>query len=454
MLLDELKTLVTDENRVTMNETIREQHSKGLSYYAPSMPDVVVYPVSREEVCKIVQYANERKISVVPFGVGSSLEGQIIPTYGGISLDFSMMNRMISIEPDNFLAVVEPGVTRNQLNNELKKHGLFFPVDPGADATIGGMVATNASGTNAVRYGVMRDYVLGLEVVQANGNIMNTGGKVVKSSAGYGLTSLFVGSEGTLGVFTEVTVKLASIPETNIAGKAIFTSIEAAGQTAVDLLKSGVSLGKVELVDEETIAAINDYKNMDYPVAPTLFLEFSDSKAAVQESVAIAKDVIVSEQCLSFQFETDSVEKAKLWEARHHAAFAIIARYPNKGLMSADVCVPISHLTDALVETRRIIEKHHMEAAIFGHVGDGNYHAALPVDQSDPKDIMRVEAVNEQIINYALSKGGTCTGEHGIGLGKKQYLKQEHESALPIMKAIKNTFDPKNILNPGKIFKD
>lgn len=452
MLLNDLKALIGDEKRVTANETIREQHSKGLSYYTPSMPDAVVYPKTREEVCKVAEYANEKRIPIVPYGAGSSLEGQMIPIFGGISLDFSLMNRILSIEPENFLAVVEPGVTRSQLNRELKKHGLFFPVDPGADATIGGMAATNASGTNAVSYGVMRDCVLGLEVVQANGKVLRTGGKALKSSAGYGLNGLFVGSEGTLGIFTEITIRLAGIPETDIAAKAVFTSIEAAGQTAADLLKSGLPLGKVELVDEETIAAINEYKHANYPVAPTLFLEFSGSREAVQESAAIAKAIIEGEHCLSFQIESDSVEKAKLWEARHHAAFAILARYQDKGLMSADVCVPISHLADALVETRRIVDQHGMEAAIFGHVGDGNYHAALPVDPSDPEDVERVENVNKQIIQYALSKGGTCTGEHGIGLGKKQYLQQEHESALPMMKAIKKLFDPNQILNPGKIF--
>lgn len=448
----ELKALINDGKRVTANDAVREQHSKALSYYAPSLPDVVVYPKTRKEVCQIVNYANTHQIPLVPFGAGSSLEGQIIPVDGGISLDFSMMNRILSIEPNNFLAVVEPGVTRNQLNRELKKHGLFFPIDPGADATIGGMTATNASGTNAVRYGVMRDYVLGLEVVQANGHVMRTGGKALKSSAGYGLTNLFVGSEGTLGVFTEITVKLVGIPETDMAAKAIFTSIEAAGQTALKLLKSDLSIGKIELVDEETIAAINDYKNTDYPVAPTLFLEFSGSRAVVEESVVIAKELVEGSDCLSFQFETDSVEKAKLWEARHHAAFAIIARYKNKGIMSADVCVPVAYLPEALVETRRIVEQHQLDAAIFGHVGDGNYHAALPVDASDPEDIQRVEAVNKQIIEYALSKGGTCTGEHGIGLGKKQYLVQEHASAIPMMKEIKKLFDPNHILNPGKIF--
>lgn len=452
MLRNDLQEIIRDVKRVTTNEAIREQHSKGLTYYTPSMPDVVVYPKTRDEVSSILQYANKNRVPIVPFGAGTSLEGQIIPIHGGISLDFTQMNNIMSIEPDNFLAVVQPGVTRNQLNEELKKYGLFFPVDPGADATIGGMAATNASGTNAVRYGVMRDYVLGLEVIQANGNVLKTGGKALKSSAGYGLTGLFVGSEGTLGVFTELIVKLEGIPETEVAAKAVFPSIEAASQAAVGLLKSGVPIGKVELVDEQTIVAINEYKGTDFPVAPTLFLEFSGSQVAVEEAVEVGKSIIEDEGCTSFQFETVSIAKAKLWEARHHAALAIIAKHTGKGLMSADVCVPISELANAIAETRRIVEKHKMDAAIFGHVGDGNYHAALPVNNEDVHDVKRVEAVNEEIISYALSKGGTCTGEHGIGLGKKQYLQHEHESSIPVMKEIKLTFDPNNILNPGKIF--
>jgi D-lactate dehydrogenase (cytochrome) len=451
-LYEDLLERIGDRERVTVNETILEQHSKGIAYHAPRKPDVVVFPKTAAEVSAVLSYANERCIPVTPFGAGSSLEGHVIPVEGGITLDFTMMNEIIEIRPDDFLAIVEPGVTRMQLNQALKKHGLFFPVDPGADATIGGMAATNASGTNSVKYGVMRDQVLGLEVVLADGTIIHTGGLAVKSSAGYDLTGLFVGSEGTLGAFTRIIVRLQGIPEATNAIKVSFPTLAEAAQAAAAILKAGVSPGKIELVDEQTIDAVNQYKKTDYPVKPTLFIELSGSAASIQDGTALVKELCAAENAVSFEVEDDSVARAKLWEARHHAAFAIQAAYPGKAMLSTDVCVPISKLPGAIAETRKLVDEYGMTAAIFGHVGDGNYHTVLAFDPNDAEETKRIEEVNARIVRYALSHGGTCTGEHGIGIGKRQFLYEEHRDSVPFMKGIKQLFDPNGIMNPGKIF--
>lgn len=451
-LYDELLRIVGDCERVSVNEAVLEQHSKGLAYHAARLPDVVVFPTSKDEVSRVIRFANEHDIPVVPFGAGTSLEGHFIPVNGGISLNFSLMNQIVSVRPDDFIVVVQPGVTRNQLNQALKKHGLFFPIDPGADASIGGMAATNASGTNSVKYGVMRDQVLGLEVVMADGSIKRTGGYSYKSSAGYNLTGVFVGSEGTLGVFTEITLKLQGIPEAISDVKATFPTIEAAGRAAMLLLKAGLPLGKIELVDQKTIRAVNAYKNTTYREEPTLFMEFSGSGPDVEYSIALAKEIVIEEQCQSFEFENDSLKRAQLWEARHHVAFAILAANPGMGMMATDVCVPLSELTNALKHTREVVEEHGIDAAVFGHVGDGNYHAVLPVNPNDEEQRKVVDEVHRKIVRFALSKGGTCTGEHGIGTGKKSFLLEEHGDSVPLMAGIKTTFDPKNILNPGKIF--
>jgi len=451
-LYAELLSVVGDMERVTVNESILEQHSKGISYHAPQLPDVVVFPVSKEEVQQIARFANEHLIPIVPFGAGSSLEGHIIPLKGGISLDFTLMNQIISVRPDDFLVTVQPGVTRNQLNQALKNYGLFFPIDPGADATIGGMTATNASGTNSVKYGVMRNQVLGLELVLANGTIIRTGGSSFKSSAGYNLTGLFVGSEGTLGMFTEITLKLQGIPEVTSAVKTTFPSMESAGKAATLLLKAGLPIGKVELVDAKTIKAVNAYKHTAFREEDTLFLEFSGSEPDVANSIEMVHEIVKDEQCVSFDFENESLKRAQLWEARHHAALAVIAANPGKGHMVTDVCVPLSELVNALNHTRETVEKYGIDAVVFGHVGDGNYHAVFSVDTEDEGYMERVREVNKQIVQFALGKGGTCTGEHGIGIGKKAFLIEEHGDSLQIMKGIKAQLDPNYILNPGKIF--
>jgi D-lactate dehydrogenase (cytochrome) len=451
-LYEDLLERIGDRERVTINETVLEQHSKGMAYHEPRKPDVVIFPKTAAEVSAVLSYANERRIPVTPFGAGTSLEGHIIPVQGGITLNLTMMNNIIDIRPDDFLAIVEPGVTRMQLNQALKKHGLFFPVDPGADATIGGMASTNASGTNSVKYGVMRDQVLGLEVVLADGKIVHTGGMAVKSSAGYDLTGLFVGSEGTLGVFTKIIVRLQGIPEATNAIKVSFPTLAEAAQAAASILKAGVSPGKIELVDEQTIQAVNQYKQTDYPAAPTLFIELSGSASSVKDGTELVKELCVAENAVSFEMEEDSVARAKLWEARHHAAFAIQAAYPGKAMLSTDVCVPISKMPAAIAETRKLVDEYGMTAAILGHVGDGNYHTILAFDPADNEEVKRVEEVNARIVRYALSHGGTCTGEHGIGIGKRQFLYEEHRDSVPFMKGIKRLFDPNGIMNPGKIF--
>jgi D-lactate dehydrogenase (cytochrome) len=444
---------VLPEDRVVSGEEELGRHGGGIfTYHTPVRPDAVVYPESRDEVVKTLRFANEHHIPIVPFGQGSSLEAHTIPVDGGISLDLGRMNRILEVRPGDFVARVQPGLTHMALNAALAEHGLLFPVDPGWDASLGGMAGTNASGTNAVKYGVMRDQVLGLEVALADGTVMRTGGMAMKSSAGYNLTGLFVGSEGTLGVFTELTLRLYPIPERTVAARAVFPDIEAAGRAAVAMIRTGMSIGRVELVDARTVGAVNAYKNTDYAVAPTLFLEFSGSEASVESDVEVAGNISAAEGCSRFDVEADEAAREKLWEARHDAALAIRDLYPGKGMMTTDVCVPISDLPGALRHARDTVESRGLEAAILGHVGDGNYHAVFPVDTGDEADQERVEMVNAQIVGYALQRGGTCTGEHGIGAGKTGHLQKEHGDSLPFMREIKKIADPNGIMNPGKIF--
>ncbi|MCL6575565.1 FAD-linked oxidase C-terminal domain-containing protein [Kyrpidia sp.] len=452
--IHDLRALLADPDRVTVNETILEHHSHDLTYHAPHLPEAVVFPTDTQEVSRIVRFANENGIPVVPFGVGSSLEGHVIPVRGGITLDLSRMNQILEIRPQDFLVRVQPGVTRSQLNQALRRHGLFFPVDPGADATLGGMAATNASGTNAVRYGAMRGQVLGLEVVLPDGRIIHTGGLSVKSSAGYYLTGLFVGSEGTLGVITEVILRVYGIPEHTAAARAVFPDVESAGRAAVALIGSGMTVGRVELVDAKTIVAVNRFKGTDYLESPTLFLEFGGGRKAVEEDIRLAEELVNSEGCQTFVYEHDPEAVAKLWEARHHAALALMAMAPGKKMMTTDVCVPISHLPGALHAARELMERRGMDGFILGHVGDGNYHAGFAVDADNPEDIARAEEVNAAIVRYALERGGTCTGEHGVGMGKRKYLPEEHGEAVELMRGIKALIDPKGIMNPGKVIPD
>ncbi|OIK06616.1 2-hydroxy-acid oxidase [Bacillus sp. MUM 116] len=450
-LLNELRNILP-EDQVTVNPTVLEQHSKDESYHTPHLPDVVVFPNSKEEVSAVLKFANEHEIPVTPFGFGSSLEGHVIPYQGGISLDFQLMNRVLEVRPNDFLVRVQPGVTRTQLNKELKKYGLFFPVDPGADATIGGMAATNASGTTSVRYGIMRDQVRDLEVVLPDGRIIHTGSMTAKSSSGYHITGLFVGSEGTLGAFTELTLRVYGIPEVISAARAVFPSVDDAVATVADIMAAGIQMARIELVDARSIQQVNLYNHTDYPVKPTLFMEFHGNEAGLEYDADFAEKIAKDHGCDEFLFETDSKARAQLWEVRHNLAYAFVHKSPGKKMMVTDVCVPMSELGGAIHDARAAIDRIGLDGALLGHVGDGNYHSIVMIDVNDPGEMKKAAELNAHLVNYALSRGGSCTGEHGVGVGKTKYQRQEHGESLDVMKQIKLVLDPKKIMNPGKIF--
>lgn len=452
-LVLELQKIVSAD-RVTTNPTILEQHSKDESYHTPSLPDVVVFPENTEEVANIVKFANENEFPVIAFGRGSSLEGHVIPYKGGISLDTSLMNKILEIRPKDFLVKVQPGVTRTQLNKELKKYGLFFSVDPGADATLGGMAATNASGTSSVRYGVMRDQVRDMEVVLANGEIIHTGGLAAKSSSGYNLNGLFVGSEGTLGIFTEITVKVYGIPEATMAARASFSTTNDAVKAVVGILSAGIPIARVELVDAHSMRQVNKHSGTSYAEQPTLFLEFHGNTAGLNQDIDFTKEIVTDAGCQNFEFEKDSKARIQLWEARHNLAYAYIHGAPGKKLMVTDVSVPIDELAGAIDDARLAIEQAGVDGGILGHVGDGNFHVLFMIDLNDPSEIEIASKLNSHIVDYAIERGGTCTGEHGVGIGKRKYQRLEHGNALDTMKVIKLALDPKGILNPEKIFLD
>lgn len=451
-LRSSLLQLIPDESRVSTGQSVLEQHGRDLTYHAEHQPDCVVFAKTTEEVRRVMQFAGQSKIPVTPCGVITSLEGHAIPVQGGISLDLTQMNRVVEVRPDDFIVRVQPGVIRSQLNKALKTYGLQFPLDPGADATLGGMAATNASGTTAVRYGVMRNQVLDLEVVLADGSVMRTGGMAAKSSAGYNLTGLFVGSEGTLGVITELTLRVYGIPEATVAARAAFPDVFMACNAAYAIIGSGVPIGRVELVDENTVAAVNRLKGTNYTAKPTLFLEFHGTAAAVKSDVALGQQTCQEEGALEFVFDSDEKARHRLWEARHDAALAIAQTAPGKKMKITDVCMPISELPGAIQYARQIIDQNGIYGAILGHVGDGNYHIEFMVDPTDEKEMETAEFINDQVIQYALNRGGTCTGEHGVGMGKTKYLQQEHPDGVHWMRQLKNLFDPQGILNPGKLF--
>jgi D-lactate dehydrogenase (cytochrome) len=446
-----LRGLVSEPERVTDDDAVTRSHGRDISHHAERAPDAVVFPDSRAEVASILRWANDARVPVTPYGSGTSVEGHVIPVDGGISLDLSRMNAILDVRPADLLARVEAGVTRLQLEERLREAGLFFPVDPGADASIGGMVATNASGTNAVRYGTMRHNTLGLEVVLADGTVIRTGGAAPKSSAGYDLTRLFVGSEGTLGVVTEVLLRVHGVPEFVVAARAVFPSLDSAVHAATRLIQTGTAVARVELVDELTVRAVNAYEGTDYGERPTLFLEFSGTEPAVRHELDRAEELARDEGCVTFEGGSDETERVRLWNARYHAALAVMATAPGKKLMSTDVCVPVSALPDAIRHARELVDSAGVPAAVLGHVGDGNYHTIFMVDPADAGDVSRAEAINEEIVRHALALDGTCTGEHGIGLGKRAYLRAERGPAVELMRAIKKTLDPHGIMNPGKV---
>ncbi len=448
----ELLQLVPDESRVSTSESVLQQHGEDLSYHPPHEPDVVVFAETTEEVADVLRFANERGIAVTPFGAGTSLEGNAIPLRGGISLDLTRMTRILEVRPDDLQADVQAGVPRSALNAAAGSHGLFFPVDPGADATLGGMAATNASGTTTVRYGGMRAQVLALQVVLADGTVVHTGTRAVKSSAGYNLTALFVGSEGTLGVITELTLRLYGIPDYVVAVRAAFPDVESACRAAATMIGSGVAVSRCELVDSETIRQVNDFKGTDYEVMPHLFVEFGGSEAGVSGDLDATREIAEGEGCTSFTAERDAAARARLWDARHNALHALLHAAPGKRSYATDVCVPVSQLPDAIRLGRTLLDETGLLGHIVGHVGDGNYHIALMLDPGDPNEVARAKALNARIVDDALARGGTSTGEHGVGIGKKEFLAREHGDLLPLMRGIKQLLDPKGILNPGKLF--
>jgi D-lactate dehydrogenase (cytochrome) len=448
-VIQALKAALTEE-QVTANETVRELHGRDESYHALQLPDIVVFPKTTEQVSKIMKISNDFQVPVVPFGLGSSLEGHVIPTEGGITIDFSLMNKVLEVLENDFLVRVQPGVTRTQLNKELKKYGLFFSVDPGADATIGGMVATNASGTTSVRYGVMRDQVRDLEVVLADGIVIHTGNRAAKSSSGLHLNGLFTGSEGTLGCFTEMTLRVYGIPEHVSAARACFPTVNDAVEAVVSILQAGIPVARVELVDEPSIRQVNLYSETNYPEKPTLFLEFHGNEAGLKQDVAFMGEIVEGHGCREIQFETDTASRNKLWEARHNLAYAFVHGYPGKKMMVTDVCLPISELAGAVAHARELLEKMGLIGGIVGHVGDGNFHVLLMMDLNDAEETQKAADFNERIVLYALERGGTCTGEHGVGIGKQKYQQQEHGDALIVMEKIKQALDPNNLLNPNK----
>lgn len=448
-----LADILRDDRRVVSTDSVLDEHAADFSFHAPRRPDVVVYPVDAAEVAAILSFANARRVSVVAFGAGTSLEGHVIPTHGGISLDLGRMNRIVEVRNDDLLAVVQPGVTRWALDARTRPDGLQFPIDPGADATLGGMAATNASGTTSVRYGSMRRQVLALEVALADGRIVRTGSRAAKSSAGYDLTSLFVGSEGTLGVITELTLRLHGVAEHVVAGRITFPDVEAACRAAVSLVTLTQALTRVELLDAWTIRAINLHKGSAYAEEPTLFVELAGSTASVDADILDLVDVTQSHRGGEPTFETTPEGRARLWEARHDAAYAIMATAPGKKAKSTDICVPLSSLPGALRHAREVLDRLGIEAGVAGHVGEGSYHVAFMIDPDAPEELRRAEFLNDELVAHALEHGGTCTGEHGIGIGKIRYLELEHPTAIPAMHSIKNAFDPRGILNPGKVLR-
>jgi len=449
--ITELRNLLT-ERQISTNETVLALHSKDESYHTPSLPDVVVFPENTEQVSGIIKIAGMHQVSIYPFGLGSSLEGHIIPYEHGITIDFSLMNRVLEVREKDFLVKVQPGVTRDQINQELKKFGLFFPVDPGANASLGGMAATNASGTLSVKYGTMRDNIRDMEVVLADGTIIHTGSQAAKSSSGYHLNGIFVGSEGTLGCITELTLKVFGIPENITAARASFKTVDDAVEAVVAVLQAGIPIARIEIMDEISMKQVNKFSDTDYKEVPTIFLEFHGNEAGLAQDVAFTKEIVNDFKCLEILFETDTASRNKLWDARHNLAYAFIHDHPGRKMMVTDVCLPISELSGAIQHARQVINRYGLPGGITGHVGDGNYHIILMIDMKDSEEVQKAKELNEEIVEYALNRGGTCTGEHGVGIGKQKYQLKEHGTALQVMETIKQALDPKNILNPNKIF--
>ena len=440
-------------DRFTTSQAIREHHGKDESAFPIAAPDAVVFPQTTEEAVAIVRLCAAHNTNIIPYGVGTSLEGHVLAIHGGVCVDMSRMNSILAVNVDDLDCTVQAGVTRKQLNQQLQHTGLFFPIDPGADATLAGMAATRASGTNAVRYGTMRENVLGLSVVLADGRLIKTGGRSRKSAAGYDLTRLFVGSEGTLGLITEVTLRLYPQPEAASAATCTFPTIDAAVRTVIQTIQLGVPIARCELMDALTIEAVNSYSKLGLRVAPMLFCEFHGTAASVAEQAQTVRDIAREQGGMDFEWATRQEDRTRLWQARHDAYPACLRLKPGGRAMATDVCVPISRLAECIAETAEDVEQSPLPIALFGHVGDGNFHLAIMVDPGNPHDLAEAERINHRVVSRALAMNGTCTGEHGIGFGKLDFLDAEHGDAVAVMQAIKQALDPRNLFNRGKIIR-
>jgi D-lactate dehydrogenase (cytochrome) len=448
-LIEELRNLLGD--RLSTAGAVREHHGKDESYHPNHPPDAVAFVRSTVDVAAVVRAGARRGVPVIPFGTGTSLEGGVAALRGGVCIDLSGMDRILRVGAEDLDVTVEAGVTRKRLNEHLRDTGLFFPIDPGADASLGGMTATRASGTNAVRYGTMRDNVLGLTVVLADGRIIHTGGRARKSSAGYDLTRLFVGSEGTLGVITEVTLRLYGIPEAVSAAVCPFETIRGAVDTVIATIQSGIPVARIELMDEVQMGAVVRHSKLDYPAVPTLFFEFHGTESGVVEQAETVAAIAADNGGAGFHWATRPEDRSRLWQARHDAYYAALALRPGCGGWATDVCVPISRLADCILETKADLGQSRLLAPLVGHVGDGNFHLVFLVKPDDPEEMAEAAHLNERMVLRAIAMGGTCTGEHGVGYGKIPFLAVEHGDAVDVMRAIKQALDPQNIMNPGKV---
>jgi D-lactate dehydrogenase (cytochrome) len=450
-LLDDLRTLLGADRVLTGND-VREQHGVDESFHPAAAPDAVVYPTGTKEAAAIVGVCARHRAPIVPFGAGTSLEGHVQALLGGVSIDMREMNRILRLSIEDLDVTVEAGVTRKQLDARLRPEGVFFPVDPGADATLGGMVSTGASGTTTVRYGAMRENVLSLTVVTADGEIVRTRSRARKSSAGYDLTRLFIGAEGTLGLVCEVTLRVRPTPEAMSAAVCGFPSLRDAVDCVVTVSQHGIPVARIELLDEMLVEAINRYSNMDHPLVPTLFLEFHGTPDEVRAQAAETEEIAAEHGGTGFRWATDEAERRRLWEARHNAYSATLALRPGASALTTDACVPVSGLADVVLQTRADLDEHGLTGSILGHVGDGNFHVTLLIDADDPDDVERGMRFHDRVVRRALEHGGTCTGEHGVGYGKAGYLELEHgPAAVQMMRAIKHALDPDDLFNPGKV---
>lgn len=449
-VLEELAALLGE--RLSVSPAIREAHGRDESWHPVEAPDAVAFANSTQDVSEIVKICARHKFPVIPFGTGTSLEGHISAPFGGLSLDLSQMNRILQVNADDLDVHLEAGVTRKALNVHLRDQGLFFPIDPGADASLGGMAATRASGTNAVRYGTMRENVLNITAVMSDGRIVHTARRARKSSAGYDLTRLLVGSEGTLGIITELTLRLYGIPEAISSGVVSFTRFENAIAAVIETIQSGIPMARIEFLDEVQVAACNAYSKLELPETPLLLVEFHGSQASVAEQAQRFGEITASHGGGDFRWATLAEDRTRLWEARHNALYAALALQPGKKGLITDVCVPISNLAEAVKGTKEDLAQSNIVAPMVGHVGDGNFHLIMLVDPANADELAQAQKIHDRMVMRVLALDGTCTGEHGIGEGKMAFLVAEHGEGIAVMRSIKQALDPLNILNPGKIF--